>query len=61
MAADAETGRVWDPRAGAELLTIRGHKGAVASLVFTADGRRLVSVARDEAARVRDATPTAGP
>jgi len=60
MAADAETGRVWDPRAGAELLTIRGHKGAVASLVFTADGR-LVSVARDEAARVWDATPTADP
>jgi len=55
MAADAETGRVWDPRAGAELLTIRGHKGAVASLVFTADGR-LVSVAR-----VWDATPTADP
>ena len=34
--------------------------GAVASLVFTADGR-LVSVARDEAARVWDATPTADP
>jgi WD40 repeat protein len=53
--------RIWDPRAGAELLTLRGHKGAVASLVFTADGRKLVSVARDEAARVWDATPTAEP
>jgi WD40 repeat protein len=53
--------RVWDPRAGAELLTLRGHKGAVASLVFTAEGRKLISVARDEAARVWDATPTAEP
>src|SRR5439155_201738 len=56
--ADLLAGRV--PGFGAGRLTIRGHKGAVASLVFTADGR-LVSVARDEAARVWDATPTADP
>jgi WD40 repeat protein len=49
--------RLWDPRSGTELLTLRGHVGEVAGLAFTADGRRLVSVGDDESGRVWDATP----
>ena len=49
--------RVWDVAAGVGLLTLRGHKGGVAGLAFTADGTKLVSVGEDSAARVWDATP----
>ncbi len=53
--------RIWDPRAGAELLTLRGHKGEVVNLVFTSNGGKLVSVAQDQVARVWNATPTRVP
>jgi WD40 repeat protein len=49
--------RLWDPRAGTELLTLRGHVGAVTWLAFTPDGRRLVSFDGFIGGRVWDATP----
>jgi WD40 repeat protein len=38
--------KVWDAQTGRELLTLKGHISAVNSVVFSPDGKRLVSSAR---------------
>lgn len=60
------TVRLWDMGSGEELQPLRGHLGAVFSLSFTRDGRRLVSGSQDTTALVWDVSclappPTAAP
>jgi eukaryotic-like serine/threonine-protein kinase len=39
--------QIWDPSRGIQLGALTGHSGIVASLTFSPDGRRLVSVANE--------------
>jgi WD40 repeat protein len=39
--------KLWDVATGAALMTFRGHQSFVKSVAFVADGRTLVSAARD--------------
>jgi len=50
------TVRVVDTAAGKEVLKISNHENWVLGTVFGADGKRLVSVGRDQAAKLTDAT-----
>jgi WD40 repeat protein len=47
--------RVWDTAAGRELCRLSGHEGAVRSVVFNGDGRKVVTGADDRTVRVWDA------
>lgn len=38
-------------------LTLKGHTRAVASVAFSADGKRLASASRDRTVSLRDVTP----
>ena len=42
-----ETVKVWDAATGKEMLTLKGHTIAVASVAFSPDGRRIVSGGSD--------------
>ncbi len=47
--------KVWDARAGRELLTFKGHTGRVWCVCFSPDGQRLATASNDRTARVWDA------
>jgi WD40 repeat protein len=47
--------RLWDVRTGKELKYLRGHKGAIQGLVFTADGAQVISGGSDGTIRCWDA------
>jgi WD40 repeat protein len=49
--------KVWDPLAGREILTLRGHTSRCHSVAFSPNGQRLVSASSDGTIRVWDATP----
>ncbi len=49
------TAAVWDAQTGQELLTFLGHTGAVTSVAFSADGRRLATGSADRTVKVWDA------
>jgi WD40 repeat protein len=51
----ANTATVWDAKTGTEILTLRGHHGAVMSASFSPDGTRIVTASFDRTARVWDA------
>lgn len=51
---------LWDPLAGTEILTLRGHVGTVVRVLFTPDSRRLISHGEDQRVRIWDATPLTG-
>jgi WD40 repeat protein len=46
------TARVWDLRSGEQLLLLRGHNGAVASVEFSPDGSRPASAGADGTVRI---------
>jgi hypothetical protein len=46
--------KVWDARSGAEMLTLRGHTGAVRSISYSPDGSRIASASADGTIKVWD-------
>jgi WD40 repeat protein len=51
--------RLWETAEGDEVLTLRGHTGAVSGVAWGRDGRRLASASKDGTVQVWDATPWA--
>jgi WD40 repeat protein/serine/threonine protein kinase len=47
--------KVWDARTGQELLSLKGHTGALWSVAFSPDGKRLVSASGNNTVKVWDA------
>ena len=51
---------LWDGRSGKRLRELKGHRGAVLSLVFSRDGSRLVSGSADTTGLVWDTSAVRG-
>ena len=47
--------RIWDAATGKLMVRLDGHTGWVGKLVFSEDGRQLISAASDQTIRVWDA------
>src|SRR5262249_61775667 len=47
--------RIWDPIAGKEVLTLRGHTDLVRRVCWSRDGRRVVSTSDDLTVKIWDA------
>jgi WD40 repeat protein len=47
--------RVWDVATGAQLLTLKGHAGAVLAVAYNPDGSRLATAGADQTVRVWEA------
>ena len=54
-ASGDRTAKVWDAKTGQELLTLIGHDQAVASVVWSPDGRQILTASHDRTAKVWDA------
>jgi len=46
--------RLWNPHTGEPVMTIEGHEGPVASVTFSANGKRLLTTSMDNTARLWD-------
>ena len=53
--------QLWDAATGREVRVLRGHKGSISDLIFTPDGKRLVSCSTDQTIRIWDPTSDAPP
>ena len=51
-ASDDRTIKLWDPRTGENVLTLRGHTSGVLGLAISADGRQVASGSIDHSARI---------
>ena len=49
------TVRIWDVSTGEEVLTLKGHTGAVNSVTFSADGKLIATASVDGTAKIWDA------
>ncbi len=46
---------MWDADTGTKKLDLKGHTGAVRSVAFSLDGKRILTGSEDQTARVWDA------
>ena len=53
-ASDDKTLKIWDAKAGKELLTLKGHIDSVNSVMFSLDGKRIVSGSNDGTIKIWD-------
>src|SRR5262249_37623927 len=54
VAAAGFDAKVWNATNGQELLSLRGHTASISKIVFSPDGKRLVTASVDHSARVWD-------
>ncbi len=47
--------KVWDAHSGAQMLSLKGHTSFVNCVTFSADGKRLATLSRDNTVKVWDA------
>ncbi|HEY5729632.1 MAG TPA: WD40 repeat domain-containing protein, partial [Anaerolineales bacterium] len=50
------TVRIWDVSTGDDVLTLKGHSGAVNSVTFSADGKMIATASVDGTAKIWDAS-----
>jgi len=48
--------RIWDVSSGEDVLTLKGHNGAVNTVTFSADGKLIATASIDGTAKIWDAT-----
>lgn len=53
-----KTVEVWDVESKSQIMTLSGHKDAITSIAFTADGRFIATASADGTAKVWETTPT---
>jgi uncharacterized protein with WD repeat len=53
-ASSDQTVKIWETATGEELLTLKGHAGAVMSVAFRPDGQRLASGSNDQTVKIWD-------
>lgn len=58
-AGQDQTIRIWDLSSGHDLLTLRGHRGWIRSVVFGRDGKRIASASDDGSLFIWNASPSA--